>query len=71
MRALIKINDTEFAAQYDDAHSALFGFNSADEFYPVYCANERAIERAVFRAVENDYSTGINNSITVTLFPAL
>ena len=69
MRALIKINDAEYTAQYDDAHSALFGFDSAAEFYSVYCANERAIERAVARAVEADYGTGINSHITVTLFP--
>ena len=69
MFAKIIIDGTEYAAQYDDAHASLFGFDSDSAFYNVYVQSERAIERAVFCAVEADYSTGVNKNITVTLFP--
>jgi len=70
MFAKIIIDGTEYTAQYDDVHCSLFGFDSDSEFYNVYVQSERAIERAVFRAVEADYSTGVNKNITVTLFRA-
>lgn len=74
MKASITVNGNKYDVQYNAANG-LHGFDSRDDFYHVYIENERAIERAISRAEEDDsykheLITKSGVKISVELFPS-
>ncbi len=71
MKIEIMINGKKYAAQYNEIKGS-HGFNSHDEFYSVYVANERAIERCAHHALDvareqgDTYSQQLGASATLT-----
>jgi hypothetical protein len=70
MKIEIAVNGTKYTAEYNVANN-VHGFDSKSDFYAIYVANERAIERAASAAYEaaganTEYNSAIGQTHTLT-----